>query len=68
MQSLEHGNAEWQRSSYSGNSGNCVEMRRGATAISVRDSKDPGNGVLAVSAVAWADFVAAVRRGEFPET
>ncbi|MEO3843425.1 DUF397 domain-containing protein [Streptomyces sp. CNZ287] len=68
MRSLEHGSVAWRRSSYSGESGNCVEIRRGAAAVSVRDSKDPGSGVLAVSAAAWADFVAAVRRGEFPQT
>lgn len=60
--------SEWFKSSYSGQNGECVEICRDATAIGVRDSKDPGGGVLAVSDAAWADFVAAVRRGEFRQT
>ncbi|WP_326796630.1 DUF397 domain-containing protein [Streptomyces sp. NBC_01808] len=58
---------EWFKSSYSGQNGECVEVRLGTDAIGVRDSKDPAGGVLAVDAAAWADFVAAVRRGEFPQ-
>ncbi|MFW6695206.1 DUF397 domain-containing protein [Streptomyces sp. MAR4 CNX-425] len=60
--------SEWYKSSYSGQNGECVEVRQVAAAIGVRDSKDPAGGALAVSRVAWGDFVAAVRRGEFPLT
>jgi hypothetical protein len=44
----------WQKSSYSGNGGNCVEIavlpdgRR-----AVRDSKDPGGTVLVLTAAQW---------------
>ncbi|MFW6695205.1 DUF397 domain-containing protein [Streptomyces sp. MAR4 CNX-425] len=64
MHSLEHKGVAWYRSSYSGNSGNCVEVARVGPDRAVRDSKDPQGGLLTVSGVAWADFVAAVKRGE----
>ncbi|MER7795480.1 DUF397 domain-containing protein [Streptomyces sp. NPDC097640] len=57
---------QWRKSSYSnGSGGNCVEiadLASGGTAV--RDSKDPERAVLAFSACAWGDFVAAVRRGQ----
>lgn len=69
MRSLEHGDATWRRSSYSGESGNCVEIAAvGVGRRAVRDSKDPEGGSLVVSDAAWGDFVAAVKRGEFPQT
>ena len=33
--------ATWRKSSYSGNSGNCVEVRIIGRAVAVRDSKNP---------------------------
>ncbi|WP_326796629.1 DUF397 domain-containing protein [Streptomyces sp. NBC_01808] len=61
--------SEWFKSAYSGQAGNCVEVAAvGPDRRLIRDSKDPGGGVLAVSGVAWADFVEAVKRGEFPQT
>ncbi len=69
MQSLEYGSVAWRRSSYSGESGNCVEVAAvNPDRRAVRDSKDPEGGVLTVRSLAWGDFVAAVRRGEFPLT
>lgn len=57
---------EWIKSSYSGQNGECIEVRRSASAVDVRDSTAPQDGVVAVSEGAWADFVGAVKRGEFP--
>lgn len=37
---------DWRKSSFSGNSGNCVHVRRDLAAI--RDSKDPVGPVLTV--------------------
>ncbi|MEU1804432.1 DUF397 domain-containing protein [Streptomyces sp. NPDC019937] len=56
---------QWQKSSYSnGSGGNCVETAKLPDhATAVRDSKEPGRGVLGFSAGAWGDFVAAVRGG-----
>jgi len=56
----------WRKSSHSGNGGTeCVEVsvRRGAGVVAVRDSKDPGGGVLALSPACWRALTGAVRRG-----
>lgn len=37
---------EWRKSSFSGNSGECVEIRQDLTAV--RDSKNPGGTALTV--------------------
>ena len=62
--------AVWRKSSRSGGSGgNCVEvadnLASDAGSVYVRDSKDPAGPVLAVSAVGWTSFIAAVRAGVF---
>ncbi|MGW0860916.1 DUF397 domain-containing protein [Streptomyces sp. NPDC002611] len=53
--------AQWRRSSYSGSSGGeCVEVADlGVLGVAVRDSKNPGVGVLTVSSEAYSVFVAA---------
>ncbi|QWB24350.1 MULTISPECIES: DUF397 domain-containing protein [Streptomyces] len=47
--------AQWRRSSYSGSSGGeCVEVADlGVLGVGVRDSKNPGGGVLTVSSEAY---------------
>ncbi|MFB7383884.1 DUF397 domain-containing protein [Kitasatospora purpeofusca] len=56
----------WQKSSYSGNGGNCVEIAPDfVDLLSVRDSKDPSGPVLAFPSEAWRSFVAGVQAGEF---
>jgi hypothetical protein len=48
----------WFKSSYSsGGDGDCVEVASCHEAIHVRDSKDKQGPQIAVSAVAWSDFV-----------
>lgn len=48
---------QWTKSTYSAN-GDCVEVRAHcATAISVRDSKNPGGPVLSFDSEAWKTFV-----------
>ena len=57
---------EWCKSSYSGNSGNCVEVRANhAGTVAVRDSKNVPGPELAVSSGAWSAFVHAIKRNEF---
>jgi hypothetical protein len=54
--------AEWRKSSYSSQSGNCVEMARNLPGlVAVRDSKDPDVGRLVVSREAWQVFMKKVR-------
>nr|WP_065962786.1 DUF397 domain-containing protein [Streptomyces sparsogenes] len=55
----------WFKSSYSGaGQTECVEAAFRPGGIALRDSKDPERAVLAFSARAWGDFLAAVRPRE----
>jgi hypothetical protein len=50
--------AEWRKSSYSSQSGNCVEVARNLPGlVAVRDSKEPDVGRLVVSREAWQVFM-----------
>jgi hypothetical protein len=54
--------AEWQKSSHSSQSGNCVEVARNLPElVAVRDSKEPDAGRLVVSHEAWRVFIGGVR-------
>jgi hypothetical protein len=54
--------AEWRKSSYSSQSGNCVEVARNLPRlVAVRDSKDPYGSRLVVSMSAWQVFMTKVR-------
>ncbi|WP_155054626.1 DUF397 domain-containing protein [Streptomyces blattellae] len=47
----------WQKSTYSGDSSNCVEIATTLTTIHVRDSKTPTGPHLTFPPTAWADFL-----------
>ncbi|WP_333738102.1 DUF397 domain-containing protein [Streptomyces sp. IBSBF 2806] len=53
----------WRKSSYSNSEGGaCLEVAEGTPSlVPVRDSKDPGRGVLVFGPAAWAHFVRAYR-------
>ena len=54
--------AQWHRSSYSGQSGNCVEVARNLPGlIAVRDSKEPDGAKLLISQETWRVFIRNVR-------
>jgi hypothetical protein len=56
----------WKKSSYSGGSGQCVEVRTpGAAAIAVRDSKDPNGPAVGFTEAAWSTFIASVQDHTF---
>jgi Domain of unknown function (DUF397) len=61
------GHVTWRKSSYSGSSGgNCVEVAQfPASAIAMRDSKDPDGPRLVFTPDEWQAFVAGVKAGEF---
>ncbi len=55
---------QWRTSSYTGNSGNCVEVTvQAGQAIAVRDSKHPGGPELAFSQQVWQAFTRRAKRG-----
>lgn len=57
--------AVWRKSSRSMQNGECVEVTVGLPgAVAVRDSKDPGGGVLVVSREDWRGFVQKVVSGD----
>lgn len=60
----------WRKSSYSGYEGDCVETAFTQT-ILVRDSKAPYSGTIALSTVAWGEFIKSLavqktRQGAWP--
>lgn len=58
--------AEWRKSSYSSNGGNCVEVARNVPGVvAVRDSKDPDGPALVFTAQEWRAFISGAQAGEF---
>jgi predicted secreted Zn-dependent protease len=57
--------ATWRKSSKSNNNGSCVEVRRLAPTVQVRDTKDRNGPVLTFAADSWRDFIAGINDGEF---
>jgi Domain of unknown function (DUF397) len=49
--------AQWRKSSYSGNTGNCVEVANLGDDVAIRDSKDPHGPMLVVQREAWRAFM-----------
>ncbi|WP_031088621.1 DUF397 domain-containing protein [Streptomyces sp. NRRL WC-3549] len=63
MRSLDLSAVSWRKSSYSNSDGGeCVEVCDDfASAVPVRDSKDPQGPVLVFAADGWSSFVSAVK-------
>ena len=56
----------WVKARMSDGSGSCVEMRRHAGAVEVRDTKDHGTGpTLRYTSDEWAAFLDGAKKGEF---
>ncbi|MEV5411152.1 DUF397 domain-containing protein [Thermopolyspora sp. NPDC052614] len=55
----------WRKSSYSGDTGNCVEAARFPSGrIGIRDSKNPTGPTLLISYHTWRQFIVEVRADE----
>jgi hypothetical protein len=64
MNTEQHPQLTWSKSSYSGDEGGeCVEVAPDANAIHVRDSKERGGPQLAFARSAWSGFLADLGRG-----
>ena len=62
MTGIDLSRAEWRKSSYSGQSGNCVEVARNLPGlVAVRDSKQPDGAKLVISRETWRVFLLAIR-------
>ena len=60
------GQAVWRKSSYSGQTGDCVEVADNLPGVlAVRDSKDPAGPALMLAPVAWGALTRLVKAGEF---
>ncbi|WP_078854584.1 DUF397 domain-containing protein [Streptomyces sp. NRRL F-5135] len=60
--------ARWYKSSHSGGSGTeCVEVAALVGRTAIRDSKDPGGGLIAVPRDVWQGFVGALRQGRLTD-
>jgi hypothetical protein len=63
MSEIDLTRAEWCTSSYSSQSGNCIEVARNLPGlVAVRDSKEPDGAKLVISRAAWRVFIRAARR------
>ncbi|GGX25361.1 DUF397 domain-containing protein [Streptomyces lomondensis] len=47
----------WQKSTYSPDASNCVEIATTPTAVHIRDSKHPASPRLTLRPTAWAGFL-----------
>ncbi|MFF2611549.1 MULTISPECIES: DUF397 domain-containing protein [unclassified Kitasatospora] len=56
--------SDWQKSSFSGNAENCVEVRTANGAVELRES-DEGHLILRTTPTAFAALIQATRVGEF---
>ena len=62
MTEIDLSRAEWHKSSYSSQSGNCVEVALNLPGlVAVRDSKQPDRATLMVSQETWRVFIRSVR-------
>ena len=62
MTEIDLSRAEWGKSSFSSQSGNCVEVARNLSGlVAVRDSKAPDGAKLVISQETWQVFVSNVR-------
>ncbi|MFJ9441450.1 DUF397 domain-containing protein [Kitasatospora sp. NPDC101235] len=55
---------EWQKSSYSGSSNACVEVRAGDGIIELRES-DEGDVIVRTTRLKFAGFLQGAKAGEF---
>ncbi|MFJ2861732.1 DUF397 domain-containing protein [Kitasatospora sp. NPDC087314] len=57
-------NTEWQKSSFSGSGGDCVEVRTVNGTVELRES-DEGHVIIHTTPTNFAAFVQGIKAGEF---
>lgn len=72
MSTTDMTRAIWRKSTYTGNTGNCVEVADNLVdidgVVGVRDSKNPTGPALVFDRDAFAAFIDEVKAGEFDLT
>ena len=64
MHDLDLSRAQWRKSSYSGNNGNCVEVATNLPdLVAIRDSKNSDGSKLLMPAAVWQTFVQDLKAG-----
>lgn len=64
MHDLDLSRAQWRKSSYSGNNGNCVEVATNLPdLVAIRDSKNSDGSRPLMSAASWRVFVRDLKAG-----
>ena len=62
MTRIDLSRAEWRKSSYSSQDGNCVEVARNLPGlVAIRDSQAPDEAKLVVSQETWRVFLTGLR-------
>ena len=62
MTEIDLSRAEWRKSSYSSQSGNCVKVARNLPGlVAVRDSREPDGVKLVVPQETWRGFLKGLR-------
>lgn len=62
MPQIDLSRAEWRKSSYSSQDGNCVEVAANLPAyVAARDSKDPAGPALMIPRDTWRCFIQTLR-------
>ncbi|WP_159945739.1 MULTISPECIES: DUF397 domain-containing protein [unclassified Nocardiopsis] len=54
--------SDWHKSTYSGGSNECVEIREHSTGADVRDTQNRSRGQLAFTSDAWGAFLGSLTR------
>ena len=57
--------AQWRKSVRSNGGDNCVEVAFLGDGVAVRDSKNPGDGILLFTRGEWEAFIGGAKDGEF---
>jgi hypothetical protein len=56
--------SDWHKSSYSGGTNECVEVRERTTGADVRDTQNRSHGQLAFTSDAWGAFVTSLAQAD----
>lgn len=59
--------SDWIKATRSGDGGTCVELRRHAGSVEIRDSKDPSGPILRVPGDGLAAWLDAARAGKLDD-